>query len=1385
MGNKRRIWILISTILLIGLVFAYYFLVHVKNREEMLLLNNIRILHQVKSNLQTAVESKYKQLTLFNPEQFDQLGLKFKKAANKDSTETYDLKQDGVHVRREEYPDSVYIVPYEEIFNNDLLVRSDVFEFVSIIGTDSDKTEPSILYSSSSREFLMTNDSLSKNLREKQVFEQNTGVKNYLVFNTTLVEEKNLYLCAFLDLSFFQKEKREVSSTVITFAIITAILLLLALPVLKLKFMSNVERLYIRDVVNIGISVILTPAILLLLFFFFLNNQKERAHEKEKLQDLHSTVSNNLYRELDAVVKQLEFADAHLDEFEGNESNLLYNDCVSIKYLNSLFWTDDKARFKIYSVLANERDALQGIDLSHRKYITKILSKDTILFKDKPIAFESIRSVTDGSYEIGIGIKSRHKSCPVIASSFPLISLMHPILEEGYGFALFSEDDQTKFHSEINHNMNENFIEETQYIFDSPAANKVPAFESVNYNGEEYLMYFKPLDSLESHYLATFVKSDYVYSPVANAINLTVGMQSTFLILLSVFYAILYGVTRKPTSLRQRIFAFNWLRPYQDLNGKYSFIYFKLFIVNLFYLAGISAYCLLFFFTTFNEDFIIAGILYFATFSVSANYYILSRRLPFHKKIHTTFIADPVESEPDRPFPASPEPLVNQEKEQSRSKSIHPVKPEIPASRTGLRVIITCLVLVILGGKYILYSNDHWGINTVYDVIFTILFALSVVLLYIDLTKRNLKLLNYYVGKMVKRIRRFQALTRIAFGSYKAYITSLVLTFSVLPVIIFFHLNYNKEKEILFKHRGLELKRDIENYKTARTADYFEMQGKIKTSTVADVNLIFNSIVSHTDYIFPSPATGNIKFGEYTTETDNSGHWYSENYHTLRVPINKYTETTNTLGTNNSDSAYWFFKGNQLWFTGSKDTARNPLTLTESLKRQKLSAGILFSHDSHMTVPVIILGFACFLILIVVVFKLVNDTISRIFGLHLLEYARRYISHYDYRRNLVFALNSKSSTKNDSFNNFYFTGVNASHTFGIKNLLLNRSKKERIYLINIDFLNCFEGDSPALNPSFFRSVIERELHRPVVVFIEHFEYGYNDFALNRKKIGLIREIIDHPEVRVIISSEISPHKLYEEYENQIKLDTSGQKGKESKNTNEKTIEGSDVAKDLVQLQHLLGSFYQILVPVHEYYGPLRHNKVFQEELSYGEYLFNLSKRYDLGRKLKLDKKAVSETDNLKKISYEDFVINVQEHSYSYYYSIWNSLSEEERYIVYDIAKDKFVNTNNSDGIIELLHKGILKYDYSLRLMNDSFTNFILSKVNSDDALEKELEVRKKGSWNTASAVMVILIVSLVIFVSFGKVNFLSDINALLTSVAAMIGLLVRLGGISLGSRSTT
>ena len=92
---------------------------------------------------------------------------------------------------------------------------------------------------------------------------------------------------------------------------------------------------------------------------------------------------------------------------------------------------------------------------------------------------------------------------------------------------------------------------------------------------------------------------------------------------------------------------------------------------------------------------------------------------------------------------------------------------------------------------------------------------------------------------------------------------------------------------------------------------------------------------------------------------------------------------------------------------------------------------------------------------------------------------------------------------------------------------------------------------------------------------------------------------------------------------------------------------------------------------------------------------------------------------------ENYVLRVEEVAETYYQSLWNSFSNSEKHLLYDLAKDRFVNLKNLSTIRILMQKGVIVAEDTLTIMNRSFNNFILSVVNEDEESKMERELHEK------------------------------------------------------------
>ena len=413
-----------------------------------------------------------------------------------------------------------------------------------------------------------------------------------------------------------------------------------------------------------------------------------------------------------------------------------------------------------------------------------------------------------------------------------------------------------------------------------------------------------------------------------------------------------------------------------------------------------------------------------------------------------------------------------------------------------------------------------------------------------------------------------------------------------------------------------------------------------------------------------------------------------------------------------------------------------------------------------------------------------NFILIKIYGFNYKKYAEK-VGSINAKTFVEYFLQEKHFSNNSSYNNVFIVGANSAHLSFIKDHF-NKLKKE--IFVTLDFYDFSQlPDEGAKSTSgkleelklerFNRDwgKIKKLLDTPdqkAYVLVEHFEFGYNDLRMNKLKLEVLKYLVDCENFKLMVKSEINATKVLDCYEDSIKRHMHILK----KASTDKQIELQNIIGDLKidykKWQHLLGSFTTCIIPINIINKKMEEERInspmiserFEtgEELVHGEFLDMLN-NYISG------KPAIDLPD-------EDKILTIQQMSYPYYFSLWNSLSKDERYLVFDIAKDRYVNTVNSNAILSLLNKGILVYDHSLRLMNESFAEFVLTKVNYEEALEMELESRKKGSWNTALAVILLLIISLVIFLSIGQQSFLNDLNAFLTAIAALVGLLIRFSG---------
>ncbi|QDH80491.1 hypothetical protein FKX85_16150 [Echinicola soli] len=1435
--------VVLSTLVIIAMAFVYYFFVHVAGNEKTMNADNMRVLGNIKTNIENLIEGQKKIMTthhsIHNPEDYE-----------------YRFGQDYVVFKLMDYAKDSKVKAnenYEELFSNPLIVRKDIFDFISIncVSTKDGKQELNTLFTNNPTfgELYYTRDSVVNVFESKKIFHLDLGLAEYKAYNTLLCKSEDgaVYLTGLVNMDKFEDKKREVSAHTISIAVILTIIILLALPIIKLFVMSNMERLYTKDVLFTGASVTVIPMGIILLFMYLTTQLKDDKNEaRENLVTLNDRVDKNFEAEITSAMGLLNDIDSittlewknkgdslksvsnWIKDFNRPESSAFFHGLYQsdrrdsfptkdddttvyrdtekgeywsfgglqyddlnlkgthhFKYFNSIFWCSPDGKIRIY--ISSEGAPEKVTDLSHRKYIMKVANNEARRFKrGQPLFMESIRSVSDGNYEIGIGVPSGIDSLPVLAVSFSSASLIDPLVKNGYGFCLIDKSGKTLFHSEKERNLNENFLEETGGEFTSYVTSGRPQFSSVDYLGKPHYVYLRKLDCIDGYYLATFLDKEYINTANSMTIMLTIEMQVAYLALLFLLAVAVSLLSTKPSNLKQKVFAFNWLRPYSSDDHQYNRAYVCLFLMNA--LAGIYCFVESVLHAGF-EDYVIHDLMLVGICVVGINYYVLSNLLPPSKKMYTRFGK--------------------------------------PGHNRFLKISFWVILGVLMIGKFILmgYAKDlkaFWSLVLLGMLAIGIYKLVRLVPLPPESGTKPISNKSNVLDKGALLLEKYQQ--RPMLEAYKLFTFSLICLITVIPSFIFYSISYNKEREILHKYYSHDLTAQHASWMSNKARQYYDFSDPKKSSRVPDLDE-FIATMENDDLRHFTFEDISIETATYDTADDLRTDSLSQDfmyyfliggvYGDIRIAFNPYGMASEGYLANEDRNQEWKYKTDTFIYYGPTE--------------KYIMAGSPKRFSDFFLDNVAMLVLVLFPLLIAVLFILLSGTSRKICGLAFKGYVDHLIPKFSeptksrshdlvkiYKEADKWRLEYDKGIGKDSFNNTFLVGVNASCVRKVYHKL-EREFSTTLYTMDmIDLPQVLKSqkavdkavESPAgsiyhfkndqlgldisldelikspvstytaLETALRNSVEGKGLYEdetskkdknlpklPLLIYIEHFEFLYDDMELNRIKLHILQQIVHNPLIRVVISSNISPIKIYEHYEDQINH-FSTDPGAKADGAYDKMMA---LKMDYRNWLNVLGGFYRINVPfdttqidwsIGDQKSP--QYEVMKGEFEHGKYLNQLFFNRGLYKGCETE---------------EDVILHVQETSYTYYYSIWNNLSKEERYIVYDIARDKFVNTNNVDGIIDLLHKGILVFDHSLRLMNESFGNFVLSKVSSDEALARELESKQKGTWNITFAVLILVVISLLVFISFGRIHVLSEINTIIASAGAAMTLLIRLGGL--------
>lgn len=327
-----------------------------------------------------------------------------------------------------------------------------------------------------------------------------------------------------------------------------------------------------------------------------------------------------------------------------------------------------------------------------------------------------------------------------------------------------------------------------------------------------------------------------------------------------------------------------------------------------------------------------------------------------------------------------------------------------------------------------------------------------------------------------------------------------------------------------------------------------------------------------------------------------------------------------------------------------------------------------------------------------------------------------------------------------NFHNVFLIGLpNSGKTRFVHDKILNRNE-------NVCLLDLIE-----LRESSAADLLKKIPEGCKTVVLDHFEYGLHEAELIYKKLEVKEVLLQRGNLRMVVISTVYPLELTDKY---TLAQSCGMEAQEAQKLSERWL-------------RIIGTFYKSFYTIAFKKPQLRKElndltpfELIESECRFGSFLSELEE--GLKRYVKANK-----------ISNDEIILRIQSLANFYYYSLWKNCSSEEKYLLYDLAQDGVVNSRNLNVIKTLINKGLVISYGTLKIMNRSFRNFILTTVNPEEALALEHEVNKGGTWKVIRVPLLLTLLALGLFIFYTQEKIYHNITAFIGSIAVALPMIFK------------
>jgi hypothetical protein len=452
---------------------------------------------------------------------------------------------------------------FDELFDNIILFDESKVYYNSKPTNLTDITNPKALCDSTDKK--QSGVYISLNVSGKD--------KHGMILPIDLAGEK-FYIAGFLSDVDYQNKTRTINKQFLIFIAAILMLVFASMPILKIFFIDDRERLKARDATNSALSLIFGIGLFVLLIIGFSKKQVVDATiQHRRIHAISDTLCANVTRDIEsikslgkAILKTGESGDTTLankvkDAFASSVAFTQYSDLKSPFPLNEIILIDNEGIVK-KGYTRTPFPAIVDVNLKERKYFSNIKTIENSWPTSDGLNFyiESIKSFNTTNYETAISFRTADPKLPVLAITSKIPSLYDQVLPGDIEFVVINRTGRVLYHSLQEKNLHENFVLECESDLKLIDAIRLQTKDEtiVNYNEKKWLARIIPIKDTPFYHI-TLLDLNQADNKNARVFLITFYLLIASLILMIIGLLIIRWIAHSQNDRHKHIWFLNWL----------------------------------------------------------------------------------------------------------------------------------------------------------------------------------------------------------------------------------------------------------------------------------------------------------------------------------------------------------------------------------------------------------------------------------------------------------------------------------------------------------------------------------------------------------------------------------------------------------------------------------------------------------------------------------------------------------------------------------------------------------------------------------------------------------------------------------------------------------